>query len=66
MTNGFTLHDKASAPAASTEILNSVRKSWRLVPNLHRVLAEREDEVHGAATQHRLHRYYLGERVRFG
>ena len=40
MTNGFTLHDTTSAPAASTGILDGVQKSWGLVPNLHRVLAE--------------------------
>jgi uncharacterized peroxidase-related enzyme len=28
------------APAASTEILDGIQKSWGLVPNLHRVLAE--------------------------
>ena len=40
MINGFTLHDASSAPTDSTEILDSVQKSWGLVPNLHRVLAE--------------------------
>jgi uncharacterized peroxidase-related enzyme len=40
MINGFTLHDTATAPAASTGILDGVQKSWGLVPNLHRVLAE--------------------------
>jgi len=40
MINGFTLHDTASAPAASIGILDGVQKSWGLVPNLHRVLAE--------------------------
>ena len=40
MINGFTLHDTVSAPAASTGILDGVQKSWGLVPNLHRVLAE--------------------------
>lgn len=39
-TNGFTLHDTASAPAASAEILTGVQKAWGFVPNLHRVLAE--------------------------
>jgi uncharacterized peroxidase-related enzyme len=40
MINGFTLHDTTSAPAAPTRILDGVQKSWGLVPNLHRVLAE--------------------------
>ena len=40
MINGFTLHDATSAPTASTEILDDVQKSWGLIPNLHRVLAE--------------------------
>jgi len=39
MINGFTLYDTTSAPAASTAILDSVQKSWGLVPNLHRILA---------------------------
>ena len=40
MINGFMLHEMASAPAASVEILNAVQKAWGFVPNLHRVLAE--------------------------
>ena len=40
MINGFTLHEKATAPAASVDILNSIQKGWGFVPNLHRVLAE--------------------------
>ena len=40
MINGFTLHDASTAPTDSTGILDSVQKSWGLVPNLHRVLAE--------------------------
>lgn len=40
MKNGFILHDTATAPAASAEILNGVQKAWSFVPNLHRVLAE--------------------------
>src|ERR1700758_2102230 len=40
MINGFTLHDRNSAPAASAEILNGVQKAWGFVPNLHRVLAQ--------------------------
>jgi hypothetical protein len=40
MINGFTLHDTPTAPAASTEVLDGVQKSWGFVPNLHRVLDE--------------------------
>ena len=40
MINGFVIHDNSTAPAASSEILNSVQKAWGFVPNLHRVLAE--------------------------
>jgi AhpD family alkylhydroperoxidase len=50
MINGFTLHDTASAPAASTEILDGVQKSWGLVPNLHRVLAESPAALEAYAT----------------
>jgi uncharacterized peroxidase-related enzyme len=38
--NSFKLHETASAPAASAEILKGVEKAWGFVPNLHRVLAE--------------------------
>ncbi|MET3970909.1 MULTISPECIES: carboxymuconolactone decarboxylase family protein [Bradyrhizobium] len=50
MINGFTLHDASSAPADSTEILDSVQKSWGLVPNLHRVLAESPAALEAYAT----------------
>ncbi|WP_445678735.1 carboxymuconolactone decarboxylase family protein [Radicibacter daui] len=40
MINGFTLHDTATAPAGSAEILTGVQNAWGFVPNLHRVLAE--------------------------
>jgi uncharacterized peroxidase-related enzyme len=40
MINGFTLHDTATAPVASAEILKGVEQAWGFVPNLHRVLAE--------------------------
>ena len=40
MINGFTLHEIFTAPAASAEILEGIRKGWGLVPNLHRILAE--------------------------
>lgn len=39
-TNTFTLHSIETAPAASAEILSTVKKAWGFVPNLHRVLAE--------------------------
>jgi hypothetical protein len=50
MINGFTLHDTTTAPTASTEILHSVQKSWGLVPNLHRVLAESPAALEAYAT----------------
>jgi uncharacterized peroxidase-related enzyme len=50
MINGFTLHDAASAPAASTEILDGVQKSWGFIPNLHRVLAESPAALEAYAT----------------
>lgn len=40
MLNEFKLHDTATAPAASREILADVQKAWGFVPNLHRILAE--------------------------
>jgi uncharacterized peroxidase-related enzyme len=40
MINGFTLHEAATAPAGSAEILERIKKAWGFVPNLHRVLAE--------------------------
>jgi uncharacterized peroxidase-related enzyme len=48
--NGFTLHDAATAPTASTGIMDRVQKSWRLVPNLHRVLAESPAALEAYAT----------------
>ncbi|WMT77269.1 carboxymuconolactone decarboxylase family protein [Bradyrhizobium sp. Ash2021] len=50
MINGFTLHDTASAPTASIGILDGVQKSWGLVPNLHRVLAESPAALEAYAT----------------
>jgi hypothetical protein len=38
MINGFTLHETATAPAASAEIVGGVKKA-DFVANLHRVLA---------------------------
>jgi hypothetical protein len=40
MINGFTLHETATAPAPSVEILDGIQKGWGFVPNLHRILAE--------------------------
>jgi uncharacterized peroxidase-related enzyme len=39
-THNFTLHETATAPAGSADILTNVQKNWGFVPNLHRVLAE--------------------------
>jgi uncharacterized peroxidase-related enzyme len=50
MINGFTLHDTATAPAASTEILEGVQKFWGVVPNLHGVLAESPAALEAYAT----------------
>jgi AhpD family alkylhydroperoxidase len=50
MINGFTLHDTTTAPAASTEILDGVQKSWGVVPNLHRVPAESPAALEAYAT----------------
>ena len=49
-TNGFVLHDSATAPAASAAILDSVQKGWGFVPNLHRVLAESPAPLEAYAT----------------
>jgi len=38
--NAFTLHETATAPAASVELLDDVRKGLGFVPNLQRVMAE--------------------------
>ena len=38
--NSFKVHDTATAPATSAEILEGAQKAWGFVPNLHRVLAE--------------------------
>lgn len=38
--NGFMLHETATAPSTSVEMLNAVQQAWGFVPNLHRVLAE--------------------------
>jgi hypothetical protein len=50
MINGFTLHDTSTAPTASTEILDGVKKSRGLVPKLHRVLAESPAALEAYAT----------------
>jgi uncharacterized peroxidase-related enzyme len=48
--NAFRLHDTATAPAASAEILKGVQKAWGFVPNLHRVLAESPAALEAYAT----------------
>jgi len=60
MINGFTLHDTTSAPTASTGILDVVRESWGLVPNLHRVLAESPAALEAYATL-----WGIAEKTRF-
>jgi uncharacterized peroxidase-related enzyme len=47
---GFVLHDTASAPLASAQILDNVQKAWRFIPNLHRVLAESPAALEAYAT----------------
>jgi uncharacterized peroxidase-related enzyme len=48
--NAFTLHDAATAPAASAGILKQVQDTWGFVPNLHRVLAESPAALEAYAT----------------
>jgi uncharacterized peroxidase-related enzyme len=48
--NAFKLHDAATAPAGSAEILNNVQQAWGFVPNLHRVLAESPAALEAYAT----------------
>jgi uncharacterized peroxidase-related enzyme len=50
MINGFKLHDPSTAPTDSTETLDRVQKSWGLIPNLHRVLAESPGALEAYAT----------------
>jgi uncharacterized peroxidase-related enzyme len=50
MINGFKLHDPSTAPTDSTETQDRVQKSWGLVPNLHRVLAESPAALEAYAT----------------
>jgi uncharacterized peroxidase-related enzyme len=38
--NAFIVHDIATAPEGSVEILKNVQRAWGFVPNLHRILAE--------------------------
>lgn len=49
-SNGFQLHDVATAPAGSAPILDSVKKGWGFVPNLFRVLAASPAAVEAYAT----------------
>lgn len=46
----FTLHETATAPDGSQEILGGVQKAWGFVPNLHRVLAESPQALEAYAT----------------
>lgn len=48
--NAFKVHDIATAPAGSTDILKSVQDAWGFVPNLHRVLAESPAALEAYAT----------------
>jgi uncharacterized peroxidase-related enzyme len=50
MINGFKLHDPTTAPTDSAETLDRVQKSWGLIPNLHRVLAESPAALEAYAT----------------
>jgi uncharacterized peroxidase-related enzyme len=50
MINGFKLHDPSAAPTDPTETLDRVQKSWGLIPNLHRVLAESPAALEAYAT----------------
>lgn len=58
--NSFTLHDVATAPAGSAEILNRVQKAWGFVPNLHRALAESPAALEAYATL-----WGIAEKTRF-
>lgn len=48
--NGFELLDTTSAPAASADMLEGVKKAWGFVPNLHRVLAASPAAIEAYAT----------------
>ena len=50
MINGFKLHDPSTAPTDSTETLDRVQRSWGLIPNLHRVVAESPAALEAYAT----------------
>jgi uncharacterized peroxidase-related enzyme len=58
--NSFTLHDAATAPAGSAEILNGVQNVWGFVPNLHRALAESPAALEAYATL-----WGIAEKTRF-
>jgi uncharacterized peroxidase-related enzyme len=58
--NSFTLHDAATAPAGSAEILTGVQKAWGFVPNLHRALAESPAALEAYATL-----WGIAEKTRF-
>ncbi|RDS84397.1 carboxymuconolactone decarboxylase family protein [Dyella psychrodurans] len=48
--NAFQVHDIATAPAGSADILKSVQDAWSFVPNLHRILAESPAALEAYAT----------------
>lgn len=48
--NAFQVHDVATAPAGSADMLKSVQEAWGFVPNLHRVLAESPAVLEAYAT----------------
>jgi uncharacterized peroxidase-related enzyme len=46
----FTIHQTATAPEGSRDILNNVQQAWGFVPNLHNVLAESPQALEAYAT----------------
>jgi uncharacterized peroxidase-related enzyme len=58
--NSFALHDSATAPAGSGEILTGVEKAWGFVPNLHRALAESPAALEAYSTL-----WTIAEKTRF-
>ena len=52
----FTLHDKQSAPAESTALLDVSINAFGMVPNLHAVMAEAPGLLEG---YQRLHQLFL-------
>ncbi|MET3107913.1 putative peroxidase-related enzyme [Oxalobacteraceae bacterium GrIS 2.11] len=58
--NSFKLHNAATAPTGSADILNNVQKAWGFVPNLHRALAESPAALEAYATL-----WTIAEKTRF-